>query len=47
MFALATMLRFTRDQQRITSAIHSPNIPPLTQAVQSNGTLSNMLPHAG
>jgi len=47
MFAIATMLSFTRDPQPITPAFHSPNILPLTQAVQSNGTLSNMLPHAG
>jgi hypothetical protein len=32
---------------RITSPFYSPNILPLTQAVQSKGSLSNMLPHVG
>jgi hypothetical protein len=47
MFAIPTMLSLTCDPQRIASAIHSPSILPLTQAVQSNGTLSNMLLHVG
>jgi hypothetical protein len=47
MFAAATTLSLTRGSARLASAIHSPSTLPLTQAVQSNWTLSNMLPHAG
>jgi len=47
MFAMATTLCLTRGSPGIASVIQTPSILPLTQAVQSNWTLSNMLPHAG
>jgi hypothetical protein len=47
MLAIATLLSLPQHLLRITSPFYSPNILPLTQAVQSNGTLSNMLPHVG
>lgn len=47
MFATPTTRSRTRGSPHIAPAIQSPSILPLTQAVQSNGTLSNMLPHAG
>lgn len=47
MFATPTTPSLTRGSPRIAPAIQSPSILPLTQAVQSNRTLSNMLPHAG
>jgi hypothetical protein len=47
MVETATAPRLTRDSPSIALAIQSPRTLPLTQAVQSNWTLSNMLPHAG
>jgi hypothetical protein len=47
MFAAATTLSLTAGSACLASAILSPSTLPLTQAVQSNWTLSNMLPHAG
>jgi hypothetical protein len=47
MFATATTVNLARGSACVAPPIHSPSTLPLTQAVQSNWTLSNMLPHAG
>jgi hypothetical protein len=47
MFATTTALSLTRGSACVAPAIQSPSTLPLTQAVQFNWTLSNMLPHAG